>query len=171
MRAALARVWQRHFWQIGDACAEDLGRRLRPGMRTLETGSGRSTLIFEEHGCRHVALEHAARYAAPCRSVVLAPLVGEPAWYDWHPTAPFDLILIDGPPFFVGREGILRVLDQCMTEQTVIFVDDTQRGSERRLAERIAHDHGRTLTTSWHRALGLYRRAYSVLEPRREGLT
>ena len=131
-------VWQRMFWNISDECWRAVAAQLEPGMRTLETGSGRSTALFEQAGCAHVALEHDPRYRVSCASVVLAPLTGDPPWYDWAPPHPFDLVLIDGPPWWIGRAGILRVLPRVLHERSVIVMDDTHRRAERRLAARIA---------------------------------
>ena len=154
---------QRAFWDITDECWSAIDAHLHPGMRTLEAGSGRSTVLFERTGCRHVALEHDARYGAGCASVVKAPLVGTPPWYDWTPAHAVDLLFIDGPPGRIGRAGILRVLPQLVHERTVIVIDDTNRRAERRLADHIAATYG--LRSEYRRA-GLARlRAFTVLTP------
>lgn len=167
MWEALGRFYQRHFWELPEACLAALETRLRPGMRTLETGSGRSTRLFEAKGCLHTALEHDSAHAPSLRSVVVAPLTGEPPWYDWRPQHRYDLILIDGPPFWIGRNGVLRVLPECMTPESVVILDDTQRRAERRLADDIAARYDLEVAhhASWE--LGFYRRGFSVLSPRR----
>lgn len=115
------------------------------GMRTLETGSGLSTWLFGECGCHHTALEHdplwhdrVATRKHPNVNLCLAPLVGNPLWYDWRPTHPFDLILVDGPQGKIGRQGILNTLAECVHPQTIIILDDVQRRAESRLALQIA---------------------------------
>jgi hypothetical protein len=111
---------------------------LFPRMPTLETGSGLSTLLFEAAGCRHTALEHDETMAAPSECVVLAPLAGDPPWYDWRPRHAYDLILIDGPPKGSGgRHGILRVFGDLIHPATVVVLDDTHRRAERQLAQAI----------------------------------
>jgi hypothetical protein len=40
-------------WDASDAVLDFLARTLRADMRTLETGAGRSTLLFARAGCRH----------------------------------------------------------------------------------------------------------------------
>ena len=72
----------------------------------------------------------------------MCPLVGDPPWYDWKPSHPFDLILIDGSPGTIGRKGILRVLDDCVHETTIVVLDDTNRPAERELAEDISRRYG-----------------------------
>ena len=155
---------QRTFWEISDDCCAAIAERLRPGMRTLETGSGRSTELFERMGCQHVALEHDPRRGARSRSVVMAPLTGDPPWYDWVPPHACDLILIDGPAWWIGRGGVMRVLPYLLHDHTVVVIDDTHRAAERRLAERIAADYGMRAEYHARRALGV-KRGFGVLTP------
>jgi len=126
-------------WTIPRELWEMVRPTLRPGMVTLETGSGLSTLMFDAAECRHTALEHDPRFAAESDSVLLKPLVGDPPWYDWEPARPCELILIDGPPKYAGsRSGVLRVIDRLVTAGTVIVLDDTNRADEDQLAGRLA---------------------------------
>ncbi len=126
-------------WTIPRGLWEVVRPMLRPGMVTLETGSGLSTQLFDAAQCRHTALEHDPRFAAGYDSIVLVPLAGDPPWYDWEPTCAYELILIDGPPKYAGsRAGILRVIDRLVTDRTVIVLDDTNRSEEDQLAGRLA---------------------------------
>jgi len=133
-------------WTISRELWETLEKMLRPGMVTLETGSGLSTRLFDNSGCCHTALEHDERFATQSRSLVRVPLVGKPPWYDWQPPAAgagYDLILIDGPPQASGgRMGLLRVVDRLRKPETTFVLDDTHRRAENCLADRLAERFG-----------------------------
>ena len=133
-------------WTISKELWETLEKMLRPGMVTLETGSGLSTRLFDESGCHHTALEHDERFAGEGRSFVRVPLVGKPPWYDWQPPREcggYDLILIDGPPEASGgRMGLLRVVDRLRKPETTFVLDDTHRPAENRLADRLTKRFG-----------------------------
>jgi hypothetical protein len=112
-------------------------------MRTLECGSGLSTQFFVAADCDHLALEHDERFAAPLPQVHLCRLVGKPPWYDWQPQAPFDLVLIDGPPADCGgRLGILPHIRELAHARTIFVCDDTERPDDGRLADTIARQLG-----------------------------
>lgn len=140
-------VTKRTAMQAGATLCLELASLLRPGMRTLECGSGLSTWLFFAAGCDHTSLEHIAKFAPPLSSVRICPLTGEPAWYDWAPEGRYDLILIDGPPgparnrrgrVRPGRRGILRVIDSMIHPQTVVLLDDTNRAEDSHLAGELA---------------------------------
>jgi hypothetical protein len=133
-------------------------------MLTLECGSGLSTLLFDAAGCNHTALEHNKDYAAPSDSVLIAPLVGNPPWYDWQPRHPYDLILIDGPPEATGgRWGILRLIDRLVkpSGETIIVLDDTQRDEE----DSLANDLVRRFNLGRHDYRAEDARRFAVLQP------
>jgi hypothetical protein len=44
------------IWRIDDTTCVELNTRLKPGMNTLETGSGLSTIIFAANRCRHTCI-------------------------------------------------------------------------------------------------------------------
>lgn len=148
-------------WTIPRELWDELRPMLRPGMLTLECGSGLSTLLFDAAGCRHTALEHDRAHAAPSDSVVLVPLVGRPPWYDWEPTHPYDLVLVDGPPRDGGgRDGIMRVFGRLIHPTTVVILDDTHRPAERHLAETICRQYPFQPTHHTHNERG-----FSIFTP------
>lgn len=48
-------------WAIGEDVLRYLDGLLQPGWRTMETGSGMSTLVFLINGCHHTAISPSAR--------------------------------------------------------------------------------------------------------------
>lgn len=110
---------------------------LKPGMRTLEAGSGLSTQYFTEARCDHTALENELEYAPDLPCIVIAPLIGKPPWYDWQPDGPYDVLLIDGPDGRLGRQGIMRVFELLVHDETVVLLDNSDRRDECQLIQSI----------------------------------
>ena len=93
------------YWGLAWAALEWLERNVEPGMATLETGAGSSTIVFAARGAEHVAVTPDAaeedRIRSACRDLGVDAagvrfLVGAshevlPAWSE-----PLDLALIDG---------------------------------------------------------------------------
>jgi hypothetical protein len=129
---------ERNSWQMSASLCRKLCELIKPGMKTLECGSGLSTYLFFALNSDHTALEDNQRYAPALHSVIVCPLVGDPPWYDWKPDGPYDLILVDGPSHIIGRRGLLRVIDELVHEDTMLIFDDTARREERRLCREVA---------------------------------
>gem|GEM_PF-2299076 len=118
----------------------------RPGLHTLEFGCGLSTSLLVERGCRHIAIEHDATFVESLKkfdpkaadTVIVCPLEGDPPWYRWQTMQKFDLILVDGPPGYIGRRGILDHIESLIHDRSVIFVDDACRSAEADIAKEIA---------------------------------
>ncbi len=55
-------------WDASEAVLAWLGRELRPGLVTLETGAGRSTLAFAAAGCAHEVVTPSASEIAAIRT-------------------------------------------------------------------------------------------------------
>ena len=125
-------------WTVGPTLAFHLRKLLRPGMVTLECGSGLTARIFEERGCHHTALDHDSRFASKSPCVKMRELVGDPAWYDWQPEHNFDLVLVDGPVKPSGRAGILPHLAKLTHSWTILVCDDTNRPQDAAVADEIA---------------------------------
>ena len=150
-----------HDFSISRYCWEILRSLIRPGMKTLEFGSGLSTLLFDAAGCNHTAIEHDQQYAAPSRSVIVAPITGSIPWYSWKPMEQYDLVFIDGPPEKIGRKGVLPMIGEISHANTLIVVDDTHRDHEREVATQIC----KLLDLQCHDFKG-HRRSFSVCVPR-----
>jgi len=133
----------------------------------LELGSGLSSLILGLTAKRIgrgriVTCDHDPEWAMVTRrrvaalgldevvTVVHAPLVeieveGERRrWYDLTnvvPAEPIDLLVVDGPPGYLERDGLSRwpalpVLGPYLSDRALIFVDDFDRKGERLMVER-----------------------------------
>jgi methyltransferase family protein len=97
---------QTAFWGLAWPALAWLERTVQPGMTTLETGAGASTIVFASGGAEHEAVtpsaEEAERIRAECarRSISTERVrfhVGSSHQVlpDWTPR-PLDLVLIDG---------------------------------------------------------------------------
>jgi methyltransferase family protein len=94
------------YWGLAWAALEWLERSVEPGMSTLETGAGSSTIVFAARGAEHEAVtpetEEEARIRAACERLGIENgrvrfLIGTS--HDILPTwkvRPLDLVLIDG---------------------------------------------------------------------------
>jgi precorrin-6B methylase 2 len=94
------------YWGLAWAALEWLERNVEPGMATLETGAGSSTIAFAARGATHVAITpdpaEEERIRAACRGLGVDDanvrfLVGSshevlPRWDG----GPLDLVLVDG---------------------------------------------------------------------------
>lgn len=119
---------------------------LRRGQRTLELGSGLTTLLFNAIGTRHLAVEQSKAWVetmsdlAPRCEVLHAPLNGD-GWYSWRPNADeaFDVVVVDGPSK-VGRSLLLEHARDAIAGAAYIIVDDTNRPEEAQLAASLERE-------------------------------
>jgi cyclopropane fatty-acyl-phospholipid synthase-like methyltransferase len=102
-------------WRIDNTTCFQLNGRLKPGLRTLETGAGLSTIIFAANGCQHTCITPSEaqvdRIQDYCRSANIDTSIVEfivaksSDVIHQLPRSEFDLILIDGchgfPSIFV----------------------------------------------------------------------
>jgi hypothetical protein len=101
--------------RIDDFTCSELSARLKPGLKTLETGAGLSTIIFAANGCDHTCIaahpNQLGRVKEYCRSKGIETsavnfIVAQSSDAIHRlPSSHFDLILIDGchgfPSIFV----------------------------------------------------------------------
>jgi len=146
------------FWGLAWPALAWLERTLAPGMATLETGAGASTIVFAASGAHHVAITVDAgeeeRIRAECvrrgiddgrLSFVIGPshevLASAPA-------GPLDLVLVDGAHGFphpildwwhlaprLRVDGLL-VLDDCYMPPVGALVDYLRTRPEWEVADR-----------------------------------
>lgn len=93
-------------WLIDDTTCFELNSRLKPGLKTLETGAGLSTIIFAANGCEHTSIVPdeglAGRIQDYCRSAgidtsnVKFIILKSADIIHQLPRSEFDLVLIDG---------------------------------------------------------------------------
>jgi predicted O-methyltransferase YrrM len=136
-------------WAVAPETAELLAvlvRRHRPS-RVLELGSGASTVILglalrRAGGGTLVSIDHDAAWAGQTRGwladhglggvrVEVAPLVGDPPWYELpEMKGPFDLLFVDGPPVRTGpraRWPALSRLRSVLAPGAIVVADDADR--------------------------------------------
>jgi predicted O-methyltransferase YrrM len=98
------------FWGLAWEALAFIERAVQPGMATLETGAGASTIVFAARGARHEAItpsaEEAGRITAECerRGISTENLtfrIGSSAdvLTTWEPR-PLDFVLVDGAHAF-----------------------------------------------------------------------
>lgn len=170
--------------QSGNAAPEGIADAIRqisrPGMATLELGSGYSTLVFERAGCTHLALEHNEKYAHHVQSktnskatrVMHAPLGESGAYFNGDPPAcvydkkgGYELVLVDGPPNVDGgdkRHGAVEILHRLAAVNATIIVDDTHRPGDAALSKMLAESRGLN-----SRSYKVGNRQFDVLVPKR----
>jgi hypothetical protein len=121
-------------WRIDDTTCLELNSRLKPGINTLETGAGLSTIIFAASGCRHTCIVPdkalTDRIQDYCRSANIDTsnvkfIISKSADIIHQlPRSEHDLILIDGchgfPSIFVDFYYAAKLLKNGGT----LIVDD-----------------------------------------------
>lgn len=134
----------------------ELLQRTPATVKTLEFGSGVSTLILDSIGCDHTAVEHSQEWIDRVKpllthettKLIHAPLTGDPPWYGWTPAYGelFNLILIDGPPGNAakdpGRLGAIGRVDKMLAPGGTIIIDDTHREAEKQIANALVKSLG-----------------------------
>ncbi len=123
--------------------------RIQRGATIIELGSGDGTKKLAEN-YDITSIEHDENWASILENThIYAPIVkneissslGEEGWYDIVETDEripneIDLLLIDGPPGWIGRSGILNQA-WLIHRSKEILIDDTDRSAESKLANSI----------------------------------
>lgn len=151
--------------QIPDDLFNLIKESIRPGLITLEFGSGLSTLLFDKKATNHTSIEHDAfwhkkvseKLSSKTIALLYSPIDENDKWYKWRPKEGYqcDLLLIDGPPGkHFKREGCLHYLADIMSPTSTILIDDTHRPNDLKLSNDIANMYGykREHFTSGNRA-------------------
>ena len=120
----------------------------------IEFGSGITTLIAgaigKRRGFKVVSVEHERPWLDTVTNNLEACgldnntmlCVIENDWYSFKPEENFDLVLIDGPPRKIGREGVNTVQD-CFNDGCMIIIDDVDEDFGIRLAGVEYKQYGR----------------------------
>jgi hypothetical protein len=139
-------------WRIDDDTARQLYARIAPGMKTVETGAGLSTVIFAASGCDHTCVipdaplaERIKNYcrsaAIDCSNVRFTIAESCDVIHELEPAA-YDLALIDGcrgfPSIFV---------DFCYAAKAlklggILFLDDMHIFTCKLTADFMGQDAG-----------------------------
>jgi hypothetical protein len=151
---------QSEFWGLAWEALAFIEQTVRPGMATLETGAGASTIVFAAGGAEHEAVtpsqEEADRILAECerREIPTENLtfrIGSSAavLHDWEPRE-LDLVLVDGAHAFPYptldwwylaphlRNGGLMLLDDAYMPPVAAVVDHVRHSNAWRLEQPVS---------------------------------
>lgn len=167
-------------WMLPREAIEFILESVEPGAVVVEFGSGHGSEILAKH-CELYSVEHDEAWLGITSSTYIHATIqqnihstasGESGWYDVEKVKknwPYEpqCVVIDGPPGFIGRTGILSLLE-LLERVPVILVDDVDRPAELQLAEHLAERLNfvvQTCDVEKPREGGTQRR-YAVLERR-----
>ena len=132
-------------WAISEELYQWIIDNLKANKTILELGSGSGTIELTKK-YKVYSVEHNERWIGHAKDTnyIYAPIV-QYSDYKWYSLVglevlkvlKYDLILVDGPPGNVGREGFLHNLHLFDTSVPII-IDDTNRISELMLAKDVA---------------------------------
>jgi len=145
-------------WMLPAEAIEYIVEFCSENTTVLEFGSGHGSQLLAEHVDLY-SVEHDDSWIDVTSSTyIFAPITknpfsekyGQSGWYDleaveenWPQGVGF--VVIDGPPGFIGRFGILSILHKLQSVPAIL-VDDVDRPDERRLADCLAEELGMSLT-------------------------
>lgn len=145
-------------WSIGPMLIEWIHKNIPIKGSILELGSGKGTGILASR-YKIYSIEHNKKWLGKYDSYyIYAPIKN--GWYDAAcliSLPKHDMLLIDGPPESIGREGILKNLD-LFDRNVSIVIDDVHRQQDLQIATKIA--------TVWKKRLYIFddvRKKFAIL--------
>lgn len=137
-------ITSRNFggWSIDKELFDFVRTILPEGKTILELGSGWSSGMFSKY-YKVYSVEHNKKWLNKYKThYIYAPIKN--SWYDTealkkHMPAEYDLIIVDGPPEFIGRGGFYTNLHMFNTDAIIIF-DDVHREVEMNLLLAVADE-------------------------------
>ena len=141
-------------WMLPKEAMEFILEHVEPGSVVVEFGSGHGSEVLSKHFDLY-SFEHDEAWLGVTSSTYIhAPIkenqhaneAGEQGWYDleivrrnWPEKT--QCVIVDGPPGFIGRAGILSMLDE-LSQVPLILVDDIDRVAELQLSLRLSNELG-----------------------------
>ena len=135
-------------WAISKELFDFIRSILPEGKILLELGSGWGSSEFSKHYTVY-SVEHNPRWLGKYNThYIHVPIKNK--WYDpviLKAKLPdnYDLILVDGPPGFIGRHGFCTYLDLFKTDLPIVF-DDIHRKAEYSLMMQVGQKLQRDVT-------------------------
>jgi predicted O-methyltransferase YrrM len=155
-------------WQASDKVLRFIDANTGPGMRTLETGEGVSTVLFALKGCRHVAVtpngDAVKRIREYCAggdiSLADVNFVEAPsdAVLPGLDTGELDLVLVDGGHGFPLPFIDWHYLAPRLRDGGLLIVDDTQLWTGRVLKEFLLAEPGWALVEDFAPRATIFRK-------------
>ena len=135
-------------WMLPSEVFDWISREIQCGQKILEFGSGEGTRRLTEN-FKVFSIEHdsvwAERAPSICHHIPIqenptSDSHGEKGWYEIEKVLDvinddFALIIIDGPPGTIGRNGILQIIEKL--PRTNYLVDDVHRVAELHLLHSL----------------------------------
>ena len=129
---------------------------LPKGSTILEFGSGTGTVELAEY-YNVFSIEHDKKWLNYAKSkYIYAPIISYRTkdvykWYDREIIKAkiprkYDLLLVDGPNGYIGREGFIRNIN-LFNMDIPIIIDDTQRENEAKICDFICENYNKKSAT------------------------
>ncbi len=163
-------------WAFDMAVIDWIHEHLAPGSTILEFGSGAGTGVLSER-YRMFSVENDPAWVGKYDSTYIhAPIVGGRGpircgmgrrwgWYDTdilrcEMPSEYDMILVDGPPGYIGRGGFLTNI-HLFRRDVPILLDDTNRPEDLALRDGVAA----ALARAWEEFKCASEKSFAVIMP------